>query len=125
MDTDHPALIAKTLGEIEDRLHTIQNDYAQHTAWIKRREAFLETYEATLYEMVEGSANPTERKVLAKAMLHQAAEYEEYLARLETRTALKYEIQVLDIRRSIGQSILKAEEAGAHPRHGQEARGQS
>lgn len=123
MDTSQgPGQIASALGVIEDALAHLMVEHAQLKGWTKRRERFLDTYEATLYEMVDPAsvANVTERKVIAKATMHEAPEYTEYLEKLQRFEELVAMFDNLDARRSIGQTILRAEGSIGNPTsHGQ------
>lgn len=125
MDTSAgPGQIAAALGDIEDELATHQNDHAHLTGQVKRREKFIETYVATLYELVDARScsNPTERMIFAKADLHRSKEYTEYLSMVEELEEHRKRLDYLDTRRSIGQTILRrGHDQGDDPRWGQEA----
>jgi hypothetical protein len=120
MHTD-PNAVMTALGTIEDQLEERQLEHARLAGAVKRAEKFMEVYEATLYDAVEAEeyANPTERKVIAKSMLHDTDEWTQYLDDLDKLEQLRKTFDYLDVRRSIGQSILKAQEPTKFPQHGQ------
>lgn len=125
--TAEPHIVANTLAEIEDTLASNEQRHAELSGWVKKREKFLETFEATLFELIgpEDYDNPTERGKLAKAQLHKAKEYTEYLDKLEELQRLRKRFEYLDIRRSICQSILRRGSDGGDPhQHGGDARTQ-
>lgn len=120
-------MVAATLAEIEDRLANDQDDHAKLNGIVKRKEKFMDTYEATLFEAIppEDYDNPTERKALAKALLHGSEEYVAYLDELEQLEVARKTLDYLDIRRSICQSILRrGSDPGDDHRHGGEGRTQ-
>lgn len=124
MDASNPAGVAADLGEIEDALHQDQAEHASLNGKVKRTEKFFETYLKVLYEGIAEYDNPTDRMRQAEAQLHETDLYAEYLDDLEALEEFRKRFEYHDVRRSIGQSLLKLFEHD-HGRHGQGARGQS
>lgn len=105
--TGGPGEIMRALSGIENDLALQQLRHAELTGKIKRRQKFMETFTATLIPMLEEGDTITEKKELAKAALHETEEYQEYLEMIEEHATLDKHYDYFDIRRSIGQSILK------------------
>lgn len=124
MDTTQgPGAIAAALGSIEDELHEQEHRHSELTGICKRKEKFFETYLAALYDQVDPTqcANPTERMKFAMADLHADKLYQEYLDELEALNKLRKKFDYLDIRRSIGQTILRrGHDQGDEPKWGQQ-----
>lgn len=121
-DVNNPGTIARTMAEIENELHENQNEHAELAGRIKRAEKFFKTYEATLYEMVDPDAvsGPKEREKFAQSTMHDADEYKDYLDDVSRYAELSKLFEYLDVRRSIGQTLVKLEEH-SHGRFGNSA----
>ena len=121
-DVDNPGTIARTMAAIEDELHEAQNEHAELAGKIKRAEKFFKTYESTLYEMVDPDvvSGPKEREKFAQSTMHGTDEWQDYLDDLSRYAQLQKAFEYLDVRRSIGQTLVKLEEH-SHGRFGNSA----
>lgn len=112
IDLDNPGTIGRTLAEVENSLHEQMNEHAELAGKIKRAEKFFKTYESTLYEMTDPDSvsGPKEREKFAQATMHDTEEWVEYLDDLARYSQLSKQFEYLDVRRSIGQTLVKLEE---------------
>jgi hypothetical protein len=119
-DIDNPGTIARTMAEIENSLHEDMNRHAELAGKIKRAEKFFKTYEATLYEMIDPAScsGPAERQKFALADMHSSEEWIEHLLDVQEYAKLSKRFDYQDVRRSIGQTLVKLEEH-SHGRFGE------
>lgn len=101
-----PGQIARELAKIDNDLEELRDRARKIVGKKKRLDKFIETFEATLADL-EHAPTVTQAKLSAKAKLHSEKAYRDYLIVVSDVAEIDSDFEYLNIRRSIGQSILK------------------
>lgn len=111
MNTENPADVMRTLGEIEDKLASeIEPKYPTATERLIRAKAAHKLAEAQVAQRAEGDTIP-QRQAHIQRLLAAREEHDDLINAEVDVATVKALLEVLDMRRSIGQSVLKMQGA--------------